>query len=86
MPTASSVPAVKAPGDDEEMPDAAPADQGSLELATVGPAVADPVVTDAPEAKDEPMAGADSEESSSSPAVKETDDALATPPASSTPC
>eukprot|EP00969_Alexandrium_andersonii_P027120 1182396-Alexandrium_andersonii.AAC.1 len=86
MPTASSVPETKAPGDDEEMPDATPADQGSLEPATAGPASADPVVADALEAKDEPMAADDSEESSSPPPILKTGDAQAAPPPSSTPC
>eukprot|EP00969_Alexandrium_andersonii_P140359 6209517-Alexandrium_andersonii.AAC.1 len=65
MLSASSIPKFKAPNDDEEMPEASPADECSDERVAVGPVPVDPVIQDATEDNDEPMAAADSEESSS---------------------
>eukprot|EP00969_Alexandrium_andersonii_P320024 14139141-Alexandrium_andersonii.AAC.1 len=84
MPTVTSVPLPKVPGDDEEMPDAAPADQASHGPVTVGPAVVDPVITEVTKTKDEPMTGGDSDGSSSPPAIPTTGDAQTAPPAGST--
>eukprot|EP00969_Alexandrium_andersonii_P229477 10135581-Alexandrium_andersonii.AAC.1 len=67
MPKTTTVPQAKVPGDDEEMPDAAPADQGSVGLATAGPALADPVVAAVAPAEDEPMGDVKAGESASTP-------------------
>eukprot|EP00969_Alexandrium_andersonii_P265861 11749656-Alexandrium_andersonii.AAC.1 len=64
------------PGDDVDMPDATPADKGSVEPAAAGPVSAEPVIAEASEVKDEPVAEAKSEEASSSPPVQPVGDAL----------
>eukprot|EP00969_Alexandrium_andersonii_P259468 11473416-Alexandrium_andersonii.AAC.1 len=58
------------------MPDATPADKGSVEPAAVGPVSAEPVIAEADEVKDEPMAEDKSEEASFSPAAQPGGDAL----------